>query len=111
MPIMDEDNTHPDRLLSEPQELSTKQRERSASMSQGQLGNVEVRGEGNEMGPLGQLGSPTGQMDANAKAVEEVVNSEVWILGGDEDGEESALGVVPFGIVLIVCGRLVFLRC
>jgi hypothetical protein len=99
---MDEDATHhPDRSLNEPQEMSHNQRERSASLAQGQNGGDDVTGNGNA------VDSPTGLVDPNAKAVEDVVNSEVRINGR----WGVVLCVWWFEAELIVCGRLVFLRC
>ena len=55
-----DDDTHPDRLLNEPLE-----------QNDGAVGGEEVNSNGNGNGGEAPV-------DPNAKAVEEVVNSEVW---------------------------------
>jgi hypothetical protein len=78
---MDEDN-NPDRLLSEPPEFPTssqqQQRERTGSMSLGAAPNEN----GDDVSPINgepatTSAPPPAQIDPNAKAVHDVVNSEV----------------------------------
>jgi hypothetical protein len=71
---MDEDN-NPDRL---PPELPDQNRERTGSMSLGAPPNAN----GDDVSPIngettGTTGPPPAQIDPNAKAVHDVMNSEV----------------------------------
>ncbi len=79
---MDSDD-HPDRLLSEPPEFSNSHQERLGSMSVGAAPNLN----GDEVSPMNgdstapslSNTSPLAQVDPNAKAVHEVVNSEIGV--------------------------------
>jgi hypothetical protein len=76
---MDEDG-NPDRLLSEPSELSSTQHERTGSMSLGASGNPN----GDDVSPINgdsatasTTAPPPAQADPNARVVHDVINSEV----------------------------------
>ena len=74
---MDEDNNL-DRLHSEPPEFPDQSRERAGSMSLGAAPNAN----GDDVSPINgdvtnTMGPPPAQIDPNAKAVHDVMNSEV----------------------------------
>ena len=77
---MDEDsNNNPDRLLAEPPNPPNQLHEGSGSMSLGAAANGD-----SEISPVNDQSAtstdgPPAQVDPNAKAVHDVVNSEVWL--------------------------------
>ncbi len=79
---MDSDD-HPDRLLSDPPEFPNSQHERLGSMSLGAAPNSN----GDEVSPMNRDSSvpsidnspPPVQVDPNAKAFHDVVNSEIGV--------------------------------
>lgn len=77
---MADDNNPPDRLLSEPADFTSPHRERAGSMSLGAAPNAN----GDEVSPLNADSTrtsspPPSHADPQAKAVHDVVNSEIGV--------------------------------
>jgi hypothetical protein len=73
---MDEDNSNPDRLLSEPSDFPTQPHDGTGNMSSGAPGDDASVTNG-DAAPSAPAAPPPAQVDPNAKIVHDVVNSEV----------------------------------